>query len=144
MILQRLSIYALLAGFVAIWSDSGLAQGALAVGLPGGDPGNGFVYGLTVNDPQAQSTALSDCRGVDIKNTSRAHAACRIVATFSDQCVVVSFNGDHNTPSTAVGWAVAPNSAAAMRQSLARCEAMRGGHGRVCVDREPLCDGNAN
>ena len=96
-----------------------------------------------VNDPDAAKTAMSDCRGVEVKNTSKARAACKLIGTFTDKCAVAAFNGDKDTPSTAVGWAIAGDSATAISQALARCEAMRGGKGRFCKDDGPLCDGNA-
>jgi len=123
-----------------------LADGALAIGLPNGNPGNGYVVGAEINKSpeEARAAALKDCRGVDVKRTDRARAACRIVETFRNQCAQDAFNGDRETPSTGVGWGVGPDSATANSRALAMCETMRSGRGRPCKpDGEPLCDGDA-
>jgi len=131
---------------ISIWSHSSFAEGALAVGLPNGDPRNGFTYGATVNrsPEEARSVALNDCRGTEVRDTSKAKAACKIIETFRDQCINAAFNGDAQTVSTAVGWGVGPDSETANNRAMTMCEIMRRGNGRPCkLDGEPACDGSA-
>jgi hypothetical protein len=131
---------------MALWSNASLADGALAIGLPDGDPRNGFVAGLDVNmsPDEARAAALKDCRGVELKRAERARAACRIVETFRNQCANTAFNGDETTASTGVGWGVCPDSAAANSRALVMCETMRAGQWIPChPDGVPFCDGDA-
>jgi hypothetical protein len=128
----------------ALWASAGFAEGALAIGLPGGDPRNGFAAGYASNmktTEEAQSYALDSCRKA---TNPRTRDACKVVGTFHDECANVAVNGDRNTPSTAVGWAFGPDSRSADSRALAICEAMRSGKGRVCQDDGAAdCDGSA-
>lgn len=123
------------------------AEGALAVGLPEGDPKNGFAYHLVTNKPvgDAGSIAVSKCKEEDNrKGTARARGACKVIETFSDECVNVAWNGGPETVSTAVGWGSGPNKKTADERAMRQCESMRKGKGRDCrPDGEPLCDGAA-
>ena len=132
---------------LALWASASSAEGALAVGLPNGDPKNGFVVGYSHDEATAEiarSEALKNCRGADIKRTDKARAACKIIETFRDQCANDAINGDRNTPSTAVGWAVGPDSETTNARAVTMCETMRRGNGRACQpDGDPVCDGAA-
>jgi hypothetical protein len=115
--------------------------------LLNGDPYKGFVVGISKNEatPEAaRAKALEDCRGSDIKRTDKARAACKIVETFRDQCANDAINGDRDTPSTAAGWAVGPDTATTNARAMTMCEIMRRGRGKDChPDGEPICDGSA-
>ena len=130
-----------------VWTGTARAEGAIAVGLPSDDPKNGFVYGIvtdkaTVED--ARSGAMSECKGVDVRDTSRAKQACKIIETFRNQCANAAYNGDRNTVSTAVGWGVGPDTATANSRAMAMCNTVRKGTGRPCqLDGDPVCDGDA-
>ena len=132
---------------VILWCPEAFADGALAVGLPDGKPENGFVWGgSTGRTPaEARSEALGTCRGMDIRNTSKARRACRIVETFRNECLSVAMNGDRETPASAVGWAIGPNKEIANKRALAMCETNRRNAGRAChLDlEEAVCDGTA-
>lgn len=134
-------------GMMFVWTGAAVAEGALAVGLPNDDPQKGFVYGITVDKPsaeEAQRSAMSECKGVDVRDTSRAKQACKIIETFRNQCANAAFNGDRNTVSTAVGWGIGPDSATANNRALVMCNTVRKGTGRPCVvDGDPVCDGDA-
>ena len=122
------------------------AEGALAVGLPNGDPANGFVYSIETNKPrgEARSAAMRSCKGVDVRDTSRARADCKIIETFNNECASIAHNGDRNTPSTAVGWGIGPDPETADNRAMTQCKTMRRGRGRACkLDGESVCDGNA-
>ncbi len=137
---------ALVAAFFAtgiLWSNAALADGALAVGMPGGDPNNGFAYFAVVNETSAdaQSKALEVCRRAKNPATGRA---CKVVETFRNQCASVAFNGDSKTPSTAAGWAITAESASANRRAMEKCEEMRRGRGHECyLFEQSHCDGTA-
>jgi len=134
---------------MTFWSGASRAEGALAIGLPNGDPHNGFVVGIAVNKATAAAAregAMTQCRDDEIPNTARARADCKIIEVFRNQCVNAAVNGDKTgNPSTAVGWGVGPDSATADSRAMAVCELMRRGRGRPCrPDGEPVCDGDAN
>jgi hypothetical protein len=127
-------------------STSAYAEGALAVGMPNGDPKNGFKWSIMINTPGAGSEAMKSCHAA---RSERTAAACQLIRTFQDQCVAVAVNGDPDpAPASAAGWAIAPDSVAAIDRALAQCEAMRKRRGRPCVldggrDRALKCDGKA-
>lgn len=127
------------------YATSGFAEGALAVGMPGGDPNKGFRWSAKVNTADAGAAVMKDCRA---SRNPAVGAACKLVGKFSDQCVAVAVSGDPDpAPVSAAGWAIAPDSASAVSRALAQCDAMRKQGGKACVidrqDRTALCDGKA-
>jgi Domain of unknown function (DUF4189) len=121
------------------------AAGALAVGMPEGDPSKGFRWSAYVNNSDASSLVMKDCRA---SRNPATGAACKLVGTFRDQCVAIAVSGDPDpAPVSAAGWAIAPDSATATSRALAQCEAMRKKGGKACVldnnNQKPLCDGKA-
>jgi hypothetical protein len=127
--------------------SAGFAEGAMAIGLPENNPRNGFVVGLSHDEPtaaEARAKAMEDCRGSTIERTTRAKADCKLIETFHDQCANDAENGDHHTPSSAVGWAVGPDTDTTNRRAVQMCEIMRRGNGPPChPDGDPVCDGTA-
>lgn len=147
--MKRRTIVALaLAGTVAGWASSSLADGALALGMPGGNPNNGFRHSKFVGEPDAataSSKAMADCHAARNPKTG---AACKLIDTFRNECAAVAVNGDvvnnEQAPVIAVGWAIAPSSEAASRRAIANCDAMRDGRAKAClVEGRVLCDGDA-
>jgi hypothetical protein len=142
----RIVLATALLGVWSGWATSSLAEGALAVGMPEGDPGKGFKWSAFVNNPDAASEAMTSCRNARNKRTA---AACMLISSFSDQCVAVAVNGDPDpAPVTSAGWAIAPDSTTAIDRAIAQCEATRKGRGKACVldggrDNALSCDGNA-
>jgi hypothetical protein len=139
---QALAASALLVAALA-WSDVTLAEGALAVGIPEGNPSKGFKWDARVNTPNAGSLVIEDCHKA---RNPRTGAACVLIGTFSDQCVAITSNGEPTAPVTAAGWAIAPDSATATKRAMAQCEAQRKKRGAACrLDGENslLCDGKA-
>jgi hypothetical protein len=125
------------------WANGSLAQGALAVGIPDGNPARGFKWDVRVNTADAATLVMDDCHAA--KNP-RTGAACKLIDTFNDQCVAITSNGEPTAPVTAAGWAIAPDRVTAVNRALAQCEAMRKGKGPMCrLDGEGslLCDGDA-
>jgi hypothetical protein len=111
------------------WATASLAEGALAVGMPQGDPQNGLKWDALVDKSNPGPLVMTACRAA---HNPRAAAACVLIRTFKNQCVAVAVNGDLKSPVSAAGWAIAPNSAKAIKGAIARCEAMRKGRGRPC------------
>jgi uncharacterized protein DUF4189 len=140
----RILFAAIILGAPIGWATSSLAEGALAVGMPEGNPNNGFKRSVRVNNPDAAAEALKSCRA---SRTPKVGAACVVIGTFSDQCVAIAVNGDPDpAPVSAAGWAIAPDAAKATKRAEAQCEAMRKGRGKACVlDGSPglFCDGSA-
>jgi len=132
----------------AMWSHSSLADGAIAVGMPvANDPSRGFRHAQEVDQPDADtaaSKAMSNCQAARNPKTG---AACRLIGTFHNQCVAVAVNGDGANaylPVIAAGWAIAPDTEAAISGALARCETMRKGRRQPCqIEGKVLCDGSA-
>ena len=127
-----------------LWFSPGMAEGALAIGMPGADPSQGFRHSKIVNDANAASEAMKDCRAARNPKTG---AACKLIGTFHDQCATVAVNGDvvnEYKPIIAAGWAIAPDSTAAISRAIAQCEAMRKGRRGECqIEGKTLCDGSA-
>jgi hypothetical protein len=146
--INRIVATAALVGTGLVWASAGLADGALAVGMPGGNPLNGFRHSKFVNEldaATASSKAMADCHAAHAPKTG---AACRLIGTFRDQCAAVAVNGDaandFNVALIAAGWAIAPSSDEAARGARAQCDKMRKGRARACeVEGKVLCDGNA-
>lgn len=119
------------------------AEGALAVGIPNGDPNKGFRWSIQVNATDPASQTMKDCRAA---RNPAVGAACLQIGTFSNQCVAVAANADETAPVTGAGWAIAPDSATATKRAIAACDASRKGQGKPCHldgERSMLCDGTA-
>jgi hypothetical protein len=145
---QRTILAAVFALGMAVWSNAGRAEGALAIGLHNGDPHDGFVVGISrdkATPEAAREDAMSECRDNPIPKTARAKADCKIIEVFRNQCANDAINGNAtDTVPTAVGWGVGPDSATADSRAVAMCELMRRGRGRPCrADGAPICDGDA-
>ena len=125
------------------WVDAAVAEGALAVGIPDGNPARGFKWDVRVNTPGAASLVMDDCHAA--KNP-RSGAACKLIDTFNDKCVAVTSNGEPSAPVTAAGWAIEADRVTAVNRALEKCDAMRKGRGPMCrLDGEGslMCDGDA-
>jgi hypothetical protein len=125
------------------WSNASRAEGALAVGIPDGNPARGFKWDVRVNTQDAATLVLDDCHHA--KNP-RTGAACKLIESFNDKCVAVTSNGEPTAPVTAAGWAIAEDRVTAVNRALEKCDAMRKGRGPMCrLDGEGslLCDGDA-
>jgi hypothetical protein len=143
--MMRSTVFVVVVGLAtALWSHAGFAEGAYAVWLLNGNPKQGYALGATADRAtaaDAQSGALAECRR---QSALLKGAECKVIDTFRDACLQDAFNGDANTPSSAVGWAVGADRDTANRRSMEACERMRGGAGRPCqLDGQPICDGKA-
>jgi hypothetical protein len=125
------------------WANVAVAEGALAVGMPEGNPARGFKWDLRVDSEDPGPKVMDDCHAAKNPKTG---AACKLIGTFTDKCVAVTSNGEPTAPVTAAGWAIAPDRVTAVNRALAACEATRKGRGAMCrLDGENslLCDGDA-
>lgn len=142
----RTSIFAIaLLAVSAGYATSSRADGALAIGMPEGDPNKGFRWVVRVDNPDAANAAVKECHA---SRNPATGAACKVVGTFTDQCAAVAVSGDPDPkPVSAVGWAIAPDSATAINRALAQCNAMRKKGGKACVidnnTHTASCDGKA-
>ncbi len=130
-------------GIALTWSNPGRAEGALAVGIPQADPSKGFRWSIYVNNPDASSLAMKDCRAARNPATG---AACMLIGSFKDQCVAVAANAEDTKPVSGAGWAIAPDSGSATLRAIAQCDNSRQGRGKACQldgERSMLCDGTA-
>ena len=130
---------------VNLWFSPAMAEGALAIGMPAGDPSKGFRHSKVVNNEDAAAEAMKDCHAARNPKTGQA---CKLIGTFRDQCAAVAVNGDvvnqESKPLVAAGWAIAPDSTSAISHAIAQCEAMRRGRRGECqIEGKILCDGDA-
>src|SRR5260370_27019139 len=127
---------------LALLPGPGVAEGALAIGLPSDVAKDGIALGWNTNSPtaaEARQRALAGCR--DVKNsTEAARSLCKIVGTFHDQCVAGAEDPDAGTPG--VGWAVAADKKTAEQQALAMCQTKSPpARPARCQGMTSLCDG---
>lgn len=125
------------------WATACVAEGALVVAMPDGNPNRGFRWSTRVNNPNAASEAMALCQ-----SDERLAAYCTLVRSFRDQCVAIAVNGGPSDAVSATGWSIAPDSATATKLAIAQCETKRNGRGIACLlDRGPQaaldCDGTA-
>jgi len=125
--------------FIAAWSYSAAAEGAMALGVTGNITRDGYAIGIDVNsgsEADAREAALKYCRshGSDV-----ARAKCTIFATFRDQCAAEAEDPDAGTPGA--GWAIAADKAAAENMAMINCLATAGDRGSFCKVVTSVCDG---
>ena len=123
-----------------------IAAGALAVGLPPDVVKGGFTYGYSNNKTdanQAGATALDQCRSTkDAKSDAHLQSLCKVIQSYSNQCVAVAMDPLAGTPG--VGWSIAADAHTAQAQALAACEKTAGpGRAAACVVDHFACDGTA-
>jgi hypothetical protein len=147
---RAIVLFAVLSAATIFGAHAARAEGALAVGLPAGGLSHGAVYGWATGDDD-QAKALKTCQGIMTENNiipnnaSEAQRACKLVATFNDQCVAVSVNGDQVRAATGIGWAFAADLEKAKAQAIALCRKMAGPGKAPCVVQATAfgCDGAA-
>jgi lipoprotein NlpI len=143
---QIISLLIAAAAFAAgiVWPYSAAAEGALAVGLPSDVAKEGYASGYSYNAKtmdEARTVAMDYCH--KSPTNQKVRSLCKVIQTFSNQCVAVSLDPKAGTPGA--GWGIADDIRAAERQALSRCEATAGPARRAaCVVTESNCDGQAN
>jgi len=133
---RELGVAAIAMMAVLARGDVAIAAGATALALPSDVAKQGVTiytaarYGTV---EEAKAAALAGCRKSATSETLRA--LCKIVATFSNQCVAEALDPKDGTPG--FGWAMARNSAEARRQAIANCRDTAG------PDRQDACEVNS-
>ena len=143
---RRLPVTALFAAALlasaALRPDPGLADAALAVGLPQDVAKQGLAMGYALNytsKEAAQAEALKRCREFrDAPDATRS--LCRIVENFRSRCVAIALDPDTGT--TGLGWAVDKKQALAEETAMERCADSAGKRRReFCRITFTRCDG---
>jgi hypothetical protein len=109
--------------FAALSASAASAAGALAVGH--NVSRNGVAIGLSTDFPTtklASRDALSQCKQSNVAATTRA--LCKVVKTFTGQCVSIALDPKLGTPG--FGWGAASTSRLAKNAALASCSASAG------------------
>ena len=125
--------------FVAAWSHSAAAAGAVALGVTGNITKDGYAIGININsssEAEARDAALKYCQshGSDV-----ARAKCEIFATFHNQCAAEAEDPKPGTPGA--GWAIAADKAVAEKMAMTNCLATAGDRGSFCKVVTSICDG---
>jgi Domain of unknown function (DUF4189) len=118
------------------------AAGALAVGVPDDVAKDGIslfgaVQAKTV--AAAREDALEGCRKT---KSAKLRMLCKIVGTFSNQCVAQAMDPQNGTPG--YGWAIADTADEARKQAVAKCRSTAGPTRQdACTAGDVSCDGTA-
>jgi hypothetical protein len=126
-------------------SHRAAAEGALAVGLPRDVAKDGFAYAYSTGKADtevARKEALDTCRKPADNKSAQARALCKVVGTFTDQCVAVAIDPATGTPG--VGWAIAGDLASAQSGAITHCKDTAGAKRQdFCKIDNSRCDGTA-
>lgn len=140
----RLFLGFLVLAMGAIAANQCSAAGATALAMPADIATDGvYIYSAVNFDTvaEAKESAMAGCRrGAN----STIRSLCKIVATFSNQCVAQALDPQNGTPG--FGWALAEDSVSAKRQAIDNCRDTAGASRRnACIvnDRSLWCDGRA-
>ncbi len=126
-------------------SRPGIADGALAIGIPPGGIVKGFAGGHSLNAkdmPSARDGAVNGCH----KSTGASAAAqnaCAVVASFKDECYAIALDPKDGTPGA--GWAIAETQTLADEEALQQCRNTAGDRAKFCEvpSTNHGCDGTA-
>jgi hypothetical protein len=123
-------------------ATAALAHGAIAVGQPSSVAEGGVAVGYTWNydtSGEAEADALKQCLSyMDAPDSTRA--LCKVVRTFSHECVAISM--DPNTGTEGFGWAVAGSQSEAYDRALGICKSSDGDASAACAVQAQKCDSN--
>ena len=122
-------------------SPAVFAHGALAIGQPSSVAQGGVAIGYTWNydtPGQAEADALKQCLSfMDAPDSTRA--LCKIVSTFSHQCLALSL--DPATGTEGFGWSVSSTQDVATDAALQECRDSDGPeHAANCQVSAENCD----
>jgi Domain of unknown function (DUF4189) len=134
-------LFALLFGCVMLSPNPGAAEGALAVGLPSHVEKQGVALGYATKHPtkeKARAVALDKCKtAMDAPASTRA--LCKVIQTFTDQCVALAIDPKAGTPG--VGWGIAADKESAEKVALQMCIETAGPSRReFCKTTDSACD----
>ncbi len=113
-----------------------LAYGALAIGEPDDVAKDGLAMGWSADiatEEAASAEALNWCKaGGEPKPKAETGALCKVVLTFTYQCVGIALDQTPHTPGR--GWALAATKEEAAAAALDACKATAG------AGREGFCE----
>ena len=130
---------------VLLQSQRAVAEGAIAVGQPKDVAKDGYAYAYSTGKADMQTArteALETCRKPGSGKSDEGRKLCRVVGTFTNECIAVAMDPKAGTPG--VGWAIGGTLQLAEAQAITRCKATAGaGRGEFCKVDNPRCDGEA-
>ena len=137
------TVIAILVFLAALRPIPSVAEGAIAVGLPGDVAKDGVAVGRAWNyatKAEAEDRALKNCRNyMDAPASTRS--LCKITGSFHDRCAALAIDPKAGTPG--IGWAIAASSKMAEDQAMEKCHATAGlSRRQACVLMKTGCDGN--
>lgn len=121
--------------FAMLWPSLAPAHGAVAVGIPDSVANDGFSIGMATDAPTADMARVESLRAcLDSKTApAKARGLCRVVTTFSRQCVSIA----HDPGGAGWGWAVERTIAEAQTMALRSCKSTVS---KSCVIAHTHCD----
>jgi hypothetical protein len=142
---HRLLFAGLLSACLMLSAGPGVADGAVAIGVPKDVAKDGVAQGYSIRaatPEDARRTAMRYC-GDESKSSKAAVALCRVVMVFKDQCVALVLDPKPGTPG--YGWGIGVDKNDAEQVALAMCHSNAGEDRRAyCVSTASDCDGTAN
>jgi hypothetical protein len=143
--IHRLLFAGLLSGCLILPAGPGVADGAVAIGVPQSVVKDGVAQGYSVRAKtraEADKVALGFCGDVT-KSSKAAAALCKVVKDFQNQCVALVLDPKPGTPG--YGWGIGADKPAAENAALAMCYSNAGADRRqYCKQIASDCDGTAN
>jgi hypothetical protein len=119
------------------------AEGAIAVGAPKDVAKDGYAYAYSTGKPDMQAArteALETCRKPGSGKSEQGRNFCKVVGTFTNECVAVAMDPGTGTPG--VGWAIGGTLKLAEANAMAQCKATAGaGRQQYCKIDNSRCDG---
>ncbi len=141
---RQMILSALVLGGCIIKAGSGVADGAVAIGIAPGGVIRGYAAGSSQNLPnedEARRGAIRACRK-SYSSSAAAQERCEVVSTFRNKCVSFAVDPENGTPGA--GWAVAETQVDADAEALNRCRSTAGtARQSFCVVTDRHCDGTA-
>ena len=137
---------------ISLQTTPAVAASAVAVGVAPGGPRIGYAIGFGINaadTEKAKAQAVDGCHGSTVtsgaavnNNMQTARNNCKVVGTFSNQCIASAIDPKDGTPG--VGWAVADTQQEADEQALVKCRKTAGSsRAKFCEVQDRHCDGSA-
>jgi hypothetical protein len=134
-----------LLGIVLLQPHRAAAEGAIAVGQPKDVAKDGYAYAYSTGKADtetARSEALETCRKPGSGKSEQGRNLCKVVGTFTGECVAVAMDPGTGTPG--VGWAIGGTLKIAEANAVARCKSTAGpGRGDYCKIDNSRCDGES-
>jgi hypothetical protein len=129
--MERIRWFACLFALAGLAPGPAAAHGALAIGLPSNVAKDGVAIGFSYNYESrdtAEARALKECLSfMDAPPSTRA--LCKVIESFSRQCVAIALDPDAGTPG--VGWAIAAALQSAEGSAMERCRDTAGANRRA-------------